>query len=109
MRLQPPIILALLPERMSHLDKILMTQEGFDKLQQELNELRTTGRAEVSEKIRVARGFGDLSENSEYDEAKNDQAVMEARIAQLEEQLKHVEIIGAEDIATDIVSRGSVA
>ena len=108
MRLQPPIILALLPERMSHLDKILMTQEGFDKLQQELNELRTTGRAEVSEKIRVARGFGDLSENSEYDEAKNDQAVMEARIAQLEEQLKHVEIIGAEDIATDMVSVGSV-
>ena len=108
MRLQPPIILALLPERMSHLDKILMTQEGFDKLQQELNELRTTGRAEVSEKIRVARGCGDLSENSEYDEAKNDQAVMEARIAQLEEQLKHVEIIGAEDIATDMVSVGSV-
>ena len=108
MRLQPPIILALLPERMSHLDKILMTQEGFDKLQQELNELRTTGRAEVSEKIRVARGFGDLSENSEYDEAKNDQAVMEARIAQLEEQLKHVEIIEAEDIATDMVSVGSV-
>ena len=108
MRLQPPIILALLPERMSHLDKSLMTQEGFDKLQQEHNELRTTGRAEVSEKIRVARGFGDLSENSEYDEAKNDQAVMEARIAQLEEQLKHVEIIGAEDIATDMVSVGSV-
>ena len=85
-----------------------MTQEGFDKLQQELNELRTTGRAEVSEKIRVARGFGDLSENSEYDEAKNDQAVMEARIAQLEEQLKHVEIIEAEDITTDMVSVGSV-
>ena len=55
----------------------------------------------------VARGFGDLSENSEYDEAKNDQAVMEARIAQLEEQLKHVEIIDHDDITTDTVSVGS--
>ena len=80
-----------------------MTQEGFDKLQEELHQLRTTGRAEVSEKIRIARGFGDLSENSEYDEAKNDQAVMEARIAQLEEQLKHVEIIDH-----DAVSVGSL-
>ena len=85
-----------------------MTQEGFDKLQEELHQLRTTGRAEVSEKIRIARGFGDLSENSEYDEAKNDQAVMEARIAQLEEQLKHVEIIDHDDIATDAVSVGSL-
>ena len=85
-----------------------MTQEGFDKLQEELHQLRTTGRAEVSEKIRVARGFGDLSENSEYDEAKNDQAVMEARIAQLEEQLKHVEINDHDDIATDAVSVGSL-
>lgn len=84
-----------------------MTQEGFDKLQEELHHLRTVGRAEVSEKIRVARGFGDLSENSEYDEAKNDQAVMEARIAQLEEQLKHVEIIDHDDITTDAVSVGS--
>ena len=84
-----------------------MTQEGFDKLQEELHHLRTVGRAEVSEKIRVARGFGDLSENSEYDEAKNDQAVMEARIAQLEEQLKHVEIIDHDDITTDTVSVGS--
>lgn len=90
------------------LDKILMTQEGYDKIKEELHELRTTGRAEVSEKIRVARGFGDLSENSEYDEAKNDQAVMEARIAQLEEQIKHVEIIDHDDIATDEVSIGSV-
>ena len=85
-----------------------MTQEGFDKIQEELHELRTTGRAEVSEKIRVARGFGDLSENSENDEAKNDQAVMEARIAQLEEQLKRVEIIDHDDITTDEVSIGSV-
>lgn len=80
-----------------------MTQEGFDKLQEELHQLRTTGRAEVSEKIRIARGFGDLSENSEYDEAKNDQAVMEARIAQLEEQLKHVETSTMMILPTDAV------
>ena len=70
-----------------------MTQEGFDKLQEELHQLRTTGRAEVSEKIRVARGFGDLSENSEYDEAKNEQAKIEARIVEIEAMLKNVEII----------------
>ena len=87
---------------------LVMVLRRLGRHRRELNELRTTGRAEVSEKIRVARGFGDLSENSEYDEAKNDQAVMEARIAQLEEQLKHVEIIEAEDIATDMVSVGSV-
>ena len=90
------------------MDKILMTKEGFEKIQNELHELRTTGRAEVSEKIRIARGFGDLSENSEYDEAKNDQALLEARIAQLEEQIKHVEIIEAEDIATDEIDIGSM-
>ena len=90
------------------MDKILMTKEGFEKIQNELHELRTTGRAEVSEKIRIARGFGDLSENSEYDEAKNDQALLEARIAQLEEQIKHVEIIEAEDIATDEIAIGSM-
>lgn len=89
------------------MDKILMTKEGFEQIQEELNELRTTGRAEVSEKIRVARGFGDLSENSEYDEAKNAQAVMEARIAQLEEQIKHVEIIDSSAIKTDVVSIGT--
>lgn len=88
-------------------DKILMTKDGFDQIQAELHELRTSGRAEVSEKIRVARGFGDLSENSEYDEAKNDQAVLEARIMQLEEQIKRVEVLDENDIKTDVVSIGS--
>lgn len=88
-------------------DKILMTKDGFDQIQAELHELRTAGRAEVSEKIRVARGFGDLSENSEYDEAKNDQAVLEARIMQLEEQIKRVEVLDENDIKTDVVSIGS--
>ena len=57
-------------------NEIVMTQEGYNDLVKELNELKTTRRAEISEKIRVARGFGDLSENSEYDEAKNEQAIV---------------------------------
>lgn len=73
--------------------QLLMTQEGYDALKKELNELKSVTRGEISEKIRVARGFGDLSENSEYDEAKNEQAVVEARIKKLEDQLKHVKII----------------
>ena len=60
--------------------QLLMTQEGYDALKKELNELKSVTRGEISEKIRIARGFGDLSENSEYDEAKNEQAVVEARI-----------------------------
>ena len=58
--------------------EMLMTQEGYEALKKELNELKSVTRGEISEKIRVARGFGDLSENSEYDEAKNEQAVVEA-------------------------------
>ena len=75
----------------------VMTQEGYNDLVQELNELKTTRRAEISEKIRVARGFGDLSENSEYDEAKNEQAIVEARILTLENQLKNVKIVAKSD------------
>ena len=81
-----------------------MTQEEFDRLSKELEYLRTTERTAIAEKIRVARGHGDLSENSEYDEAKNDQARMEARIARLEEQLKNVHIVQA---TTDTVSLGT--
>ena len=78
-------------------NEILMTQEGYNDLVKELNELKTTRRAEISEKIRVARGFGDLSENSEYDEAKNEQAIVEARILTLENQLKNVKIVAKSD------------
>ena len=87
--------------------QLLMTQEGYDALKKELNELKSVTRGEISEKIRVARGFGDLSENSEYDEAKNEQAVFEARIKKLEDQLKHVKIIERDQISTDVVSVGS--
>ncbi len=86
--------------------ELLMTQEGYDALKAELNELKSVTRGEISEKIRVARGFGDLSENSEYDEAKNEQAVVEARIKKLEEQLKNVKIIAKDQINTDTVAVG---
>ena len=71
-----------------------ITDDGLKKLEEELEFLKTTGRAEIAEKIKVARGYGDLSENSEYDEAKNEQAKIEARIVEIEAMLKNVEIIG---------------
>ncbi len=75
---------------------IKITDEGLKKLQQELETLKTEGRTDIAEKIKIARGYGDLSENSEYDEAKNEQAKLEARIVEIEAMLKNVEII--EDI-----------
>ena len=88
-------------------NEIVMTQEGYNDLVKELNELKTTRRAEISEKIRIARGFGDLSENSEYDEAKNEQAIVEARILTLENQLKNVKIIEKSQLDKGTVSLGS--
>lgn len=73
--------------------KVLLTKEGYEKLQEELEYLITVKRGEVSEKIKIARGFGDLSENAEYDEAKEEQAKVEAKISEIELQLKNVEII----------------
>ena len=84
---------------------IQMTQTGYDELVKELEELKTVKRSEIAEKIKVARGYGDLSENSEYDAAKNEQA--EARIAVLEEQLKHVAIVDTESLSVDVVGVGS--
>lgn len=72
---------------------IKLTDDGLKKLEEELEYLKTEGRADIAEKIKVARGYGDLSENSEYDEAKNEQAKIEARIIELESMLKNVEII----------------
>lgn len=72
---------------------IKLTDDGLKKLQDELENLKTNGRADIAEKIKVARGYGDLSENSEYDEAKNEQAKIEARILEIETMLKNVEII----------------
>jgi len=87
--------------------EILITAEGLNELKRELDELRTVKRKEISEKIRVARGFGDLSENSEYDEAKNEQALVESKIATLEEQLKKVHLIQKDQISTESVSVGT--
>ena len=86
--------------------EILLTYDGLHELQAELEHLKTVGRKEVAEKIKVALSFGDLSENSEYDEAKNEQAVVEARIKKLEDQLKNVKIISRDEISTDAVSVG---
>ena len=72
---------------------IKVTDDGLKKLKDELEHLKTVGRTEIAEKIKVARGYGDLSENSEYDDAKNEQAKIEARIADLEAMLNNVEII----------------
>ncbi len=82
-----------------------LTRDGLAKLQNELEYLRTKGREEIAEKIRVARGYGDLSENSEYDEAKNEQAKIEARIIELEKTLEDVTIIN-DDVDTDAVTIG---
>ena len=73
--------------------EVLMTESGLKKYEAELEELKSVRRKEISEKIKVALSFGDLSENSEYDEAKNEQAIVEARISELEELLKNVKII----------------
>lgn len=74
---------------------IKITDDGLKKLQDELEHLKTEGRKDIAEKIKVARGYGDLSENSEYDEAKNEQAKIEARIVEIEAMLKNVEIISS--------------
>lgn len=88
--------------------KHIMTYEGLKKLEQELEFLKTVKRKEITEKIKVALGYGDLSENSEYDEAKNEQAFTEGRILQLENMLKNAEVVDESDISTEKVSVGSI-
>ena len=78
--------------------EVILTKEGYDKLEEELNFLKTEKRAEIADRIKVALGFGDLSENSEYDEAKNAQAENEVRIAELENKLRHAKIIDEKEI-----------
>jgi len=88
--------------------EILVTDEGKEKLEEELNFYKTVKRKEVVEAIRVALSFGDLSENSEYDEAKNEQAKVEAKIAELEETLRHVKVITDGDVKTNVINVGNV-
>ena len=87
--------------------KVLLTSEGLKKLQDELDNLKNVRRKENTAALKIAKSFGDLSENSEYDEAKNEQAEIEARISEIENMLKNAEIIDESDIATDVVSIGS--
>lgn len=87
--------------------QVLLTKEGLKNLENELEELKTKKRKEISEKIKVALSFGDLSENSEYDEAKNEQAIVEARIISIEAMLKNVKIIDEGKINTKVVNIGS--
>jgi transcription elongation factor GreA len=86
----------------------VITPEGLEKLKEEIEFLSTAKRREVAARIKEAREFGDISENAEYDDAKNEQALLEGRIAQLEERLRRATVIDKKDIDTDEVSFGSV-
>jgi transcription elongation factor GreA len=87
---------------------VLLTPEGYEKLKQEIEYLRGDRRREVADRIRVAREFGDIAENAEYDDAKNEQAMLEHKIAQLEERLLNAKVIDAADVDTSVVSIGSI-
>ena len=87
--------------------EVVMTYAGLRALEDELENLKTVKRKEVAEKIKVARGYGDLSENSEYDEAKNEQGMVESRIAELEKRLKHARVIDGSELTNESVSVGS--
>ena len=87
--------------------EVLLTQEGYDNLEKEVEYLRTEKRAEIAERIKIALGFGDLSENSEYDEAKNAQAENETKIANLEAKLRYAKIIDESEIDTKSVQVGN--
>lgn len=89
-------------------DELLVTEQGFKELKDRLEYLKTVKRYEVAERIKVARGYGDLSENAEYDEAKTEQGFIEGEINDLEAKLKKVKVIADEDIHTDEVSVGSI-
>jgi transcription elongation factor GreA len=86
---------------------VILTREGLKKLTEELEQLQSTGRREVAARIKEAREFGDISENSEYDDAKNEQAQIESRILQLSERLRQATVVDSQDVRTDIVQVGS--
>ena len=87
--------------------EVILTQEGYDRIEKELEFLRTEKRAEIAERIKIALGFGDLSENSEYEEEKNAQAENEAKIAELENKVRYAKIIDEKDIDTKTVQIGN--
>jgi transcription elongation factor GreA len=98
-----------IPKRMVlvSLKEVILTEEGLKQLTEELNLLSTVRREDVAERIREAREFGDISENSEYDDAKNEQALLEGRIALLQEKLRRARVVKASEIDTDKVSFGT--
>lgn len=88
--------------------EIILTQEGYNKIEEELNELKTTKRTEIAERIKIALGFGDLSENAEYDEAKAAQSENETKIAELEAKIRNAKVINEKEIDTKTVQIGNV-
>ena len=86
---------------------VILTPEGLEKLKQEIEHLSTTRRREVAERIKEAREFGDISENSEYDDAKNEQAMLEKQIAELEDKLRSASLLDEENVSTDVVGVGT--
>ena len=87
--------------------EVILTPSGLKKLEEELEHLKTVKRREVAERIKIAIGYGDISENSEYEDAKNEQAFIEGRIITLEKMLRNAKIINDEEVVTDVVSIGS--
>ena len=87
--------------------EVILTREGYEKLRSEIEYLQTEKRREIAERIRIAREFGDISENAEYDDAKNEQAMLEHRIATFEERLLEARVVEESEITTDVVSIGS--
>jgi transcription elongation factor GreA len=87
---------------------VILTPDGLTNIKAELDELTTRRRREVAQRIKEAREFGDISENAEYDDAKNEQAMLEARIASLEDKLRSATVIDQKDLGTDKVGVGSV-
>lgn len=87
--------------------EILLTSQGLKELEAELEDLKVRGRQEIKEKIQVALGYGDLSENAEYDEARNDQGKLEARISEIEDIISRAKLIDEDALSTDVVQMGS--
>jgi transcription elongation factor GreA len=88
--------------------EVILTQEGLKKLEEELENLKSVKRREVAERIKTAIGYGDISENSEYEDAKNEQAFIEGRIITLEKMLRNARIINSDEVDTNTVSIGSI-
>jgi transcription elongation factor GreA len=87
---------------------VILTPEGLTRLKDELSHLQNDRRREVAERIKEAREFGDISENAEYDDAKNEQAMLEAKIAQLEERIRAATVVNPDELSNDVVQIGSI-